>query len=86
MRHVQDLHASADTQYWHVAFESAADQGDLKIVALPIDKLAHLRRAAVQSGIDVAAAGKQQTIDPIQESDRIFRAWSHLQNPRPDER
>ena len=59
MRHVQDLHASADTQYGHVALQGAADQGDLKIVALPVDQLAHLRRAAVQSGIDVATAGKQ---------------------------
>ena len=64
---VDQLHAAADAEHRHVAFDRAARQRQLRAVALGHGVLGHgMTVGSVGGGVDVIAAGQDQAVDHVE--------------------
>src|SRR5690606_5170937 len=63
-RDIDQLAPAADAEHREVALERRPDEGDLELVALPVDTVHLLANdAAVERRVHVAAAGEDQSVD-----------------------
>ena len=71
MDDVDQLDATTDSQYRHATTDCSLVEGRFEIISFSVNQQCRAGRPIVESGIDVAASGQQQAVDPVEEFFRI---------------
>ena len=81
--HVEQLQPAADRQHRQIPLERGRQEGELAVVARPVDAHGRVRLLAVQRGVDVGAAGEHERVHPGGDRDGVgARGHVHRQRAR----